>query len=197
MRSACIRARASDRLFRFIFSFSWSSGGWCVSDADCLARSKTALGTNKGLKPTSPEPAGYCGSALLSDDAAVNPSIWDWASVYVPYCDGSSYTGSVVDSVPVGAENITYRGRWIRDALVPHLASAHGLAAATDVIVGGCSAGGLTVYLNLDAIAGQIHALSPGARVRGLADAGFFLDAPDWQGQPLRTPLFQWGFDAW
>ena len=127
----------------------------------------------------------------------MNPTIWDWASVYVPYCDGTSYTGSVLGSVPVGAENITYRGRYIRDALVAHLASAHGLATATDVIVGGCSAGGLTVYLNLDALAGQVQALSPGVSVRGLADAGFFLDAPDFKGNPYRTPLFQWGFDAW
>ena len=92
--------------------------------------------------------------------------------------------------VDVNGSQISYRGRWIRDALIAHLASAHGLAAATDVVVGGCSAGGLTVYLNLDAVAAQITALSPAApaRVRGLADAGFFLDVPDWKGKHVPRP---------
>ena len=58
--------KSNNGLDLFFLLVELEGGGWCISDADCLARSKTALGTNKGLKPTSPEPAGYCGSALLS-----------------------------------------------------------------------------------------------------------------------------------
>jgi hypothetical protein len=44
------------------------------------------------------------------------------------------------------------------------------------VVVGGCSAGGLATLLNIDAVRAM---LPPSARVRGLADAGYFLDSPD------------------
>ena len=43
-------------------------------------------------------------------------------------------------------------------------------------MVGGCSAGGLAALLNIDAVRAL---LPPSARVRGLADAGYFLDSPD------------------
>jgi hypothetical protein len=43
-------------------------------------------------------------------------------------------------------------------------------------VVGGCSAGGLAVLLNIDAVRAL---LPPSARVRALADAGYFLDSPD------------------
>ena len=93
--------------------------------------------------------------------------------------------------------SVTYRGRWIRDALVASLAKGFGLGAATDVAIGGCSAGGLTIYLNADHLAGLVAAAAPAAKVVALADAGWFLDHPAANGQPFRTPLFQWGFSAW
>ena len=51
---------------------------------------------------------------------------------------------------------------------------------ATDVVIAGCSAGGLAVLLNID----RIRLLLPAsARVRGLSDAGFFIDAVDRNGE--------------
>ena len=77
------------------------------------------------------------------------------------------------------------------------MASNHALGLATDVSIGGCSAGALTIYLNIDFFATKIRQFAPRAKVSGLADAGFFLDHLDAQGQSYRTPLFQWGFEAW
>ena len=176
----------------------FDGGGWCVSDEDCFGRTLTPLGNNSLLPQTDPDPAGYCGDAFLSGQASDNPSIWDWAAVYVPYCDGGSFTGRRMEPVVINATaTVAYRGSFIRDALVAHLASAHGLAAATDVIVGGCSAGGLAVYLGLDTVAAQIRQHAPTARVTGIADAGFFLDHLDSAGRPAWSPIWQWGFYAW
>lgn len=114
------------------------------------------------------------------------------------YCDGTSYTGGVYQTKSLNASaSVTYRGRWIRDALVASLVDSLGLGAATDVAIGGCSAGGLTIYLNIDYLAGLVSAAAPQAKIHGLADAGWFLDHPDMNGNPFRTPLFQWGFATW
>ena len=176
----------------------FQGGGWCVSDEDCFARSKTALGSTASLPATAVDPAGYCGASFLSQDPAVNNQTYDFTSVYIPYCDGSSWTGSTLAPVQLNASaSVWYRGAYLRDALIGTLASQFNLAAATEVAIGGCSAGGLTIYLNIDYLADKVRAVAPSAKIRGLADAGWFLDEPNAAGQPFRTPLFQWGYTAW
>jgi hypothetical protein len=175
------------------FRIFFQGGGWCTSDADCLARSKTPLGSNAALPASDLDPAGYCGASFLSQDAGMAPGFAAWPGVYVPYCTGDSMTGRADAPVSVNGSTIWYRGADSRDAILADMRSFLGASAATDALVGGCSAGGLTVYLNIDAVAA---ALAP-AKVRGVADAGFFLDHPDRNGVPVRTPLFQWGFAAW
>jgi hypothetical protein len=147
----------------------------CISDDDCLARSRSFLGTTNNLPPTSSNPSGYCGSSFLSSNASISPGFSDWNAVYLKYCDGSSWTSHNTSATFVNNTRIFYYGRSIRDAVFQDLRK-FGLGGATDVVVGGCSAGGLAVILNLDAIRGM---LPSSARVRGLADAGFFLDSPD------------------
>jgi hypothetical protein len=95
---------------------------------------------------------------------------------YVHYCDGMSYTGDLDDPVVVSGKPLFYRGRRLRDAVVSYLLGVAGMASATDVVVSGTSAGGLGVYLNLDAIRAQIPSA---VRVRGLASAGFFVSYGD------------------
>jgi len=65
-----------------------------------------------------------------------------------------------------------YRGKAIREATLASLTASYGFGKATDVVVGGCSAGAAAVYLNIDAIA---HAAPLGAKVRGMPDSGWFL----------------------
>ena len=176
------------------FRLFFQGGGWCVSDEDCYARSLTSLGSNAALPETAADPAGYCGASFLSQSAAMAPGFSDWTGVYVPYCDGSSLTGRNATPTLVNDSAIFYKGSFMRDSLMADMRSFLGMDSATDVLVGGCSAGGLTVFLNIDAIAA---ALPPAAKVRGVADAGFFLDATLHTGEPFRTPLFQWGYSAW
>jgi hypothetical protein len=107
-------------------------------------------------------------------------------------------TGGVLETRALNASaSVAYRGRWLRDALVAALAGQFALSSATDVAIGGCSAGGLIVYLNIDYLADKIAAVAPQAKIHALADAGWFLDHTDMNNKPFRTPLFQWGFDAW
>lgn len=62
-------------------------GGWCGDEADCLQRSKTALGSSINW-PLTAEFHGF-----LSDDPAVNPDFYSWNMVFLMYCDGSSFSG--------------------------------------------------------------------------------------------------------
>ncbi len=69
-----------------------------------------------------------------------------------------------------------FRGRHIRDEIIKRLMLSDGMGEASDVVVSGCSAGGLGMYLGIDQIANSIHAHRPGIIVTGLADSGFFLE---------------------
>ena len=68
-------------------------------------------------------------------------------------CDGGSWTGDAAAPVTVGDETIHYRGRPLLDALLQWLL-AEGLSSASELLYGGCSAGGLTTYLHCDYVAG-------------------------------------------
>ncbi len=64
-------------------------GGWCYNEDDCVARSKTSLGSSKFW----PENATFYG--FLSDDKEVNPDFYDWNVAFVKYCDGASFAGNL------------------------------------------------------------------------------------------------------
>ena len=53
-----------------------------------------------------------------------------------------------------------------------------GMAQATDVVVGGCSAGGMAVFAQCDAWADSIRGVNAATKTRCLADSGWFPWAP-------------------
>ena len=55
------------------------------------------------------------------------------------------------------------------------LFSKHGLATAEALVVAGCSAGGLAVYLHVDSVCAKVKAVNPGIRCTGVPGAGFFM----------------------
>ena len=148
------------------FYIHQQGGGWCSSDADCLSRSKGALGSSKGLKPTENIAGGY-----FDNTPEINPLMWNWTKVFLPYTDGGSQTGDLDAPVSVGNATIYYRGHRILKANIAAL-KAKGLDAATEVVVSGCSAGGLATFLHADAWGAAL----PGAKVTAMPDSGFFLD---------------------
>ena len=54
-----------------------------------------------------------------------------------------------------------------------------GLKGATELVVTGGSAGGLSTFLHADRIAARVHAVNPTVRVTAAPVVGFFLDHPN------------------
>ena len=92
--------------------------------------------------------------------------------------DGASFTGNRVDPVPVPgtSKSVHYRGARNLDATLDELFAHHGLKNATQVIVTGGSAGGLSTFLHLDHVAERVRVYAPLAKVVGKPVCGFFLD---------------------
>lgn len=68
-----------------------------------------------------------------------------------------------------------FRGKRILHAVLLDLLSGRGMAAATDVVLTGCSAGGLAVFLNADYVAEH---LPTSARLVAVPDSGYFFTPP-------------------
>jgi hypothetical protein len=149
-------------------------------------------------------------------------TICNFNHVFVGYCDGSSFSGQ-----REGPHNgLMYRGRANLDAVCMSkvlsndcqfvsnqsiVARAHvprqvidsllvaGLCDATDVILTGGSAGGLTAYLQADHVASRLAAAGfpPTARFKALGDAGFFLDHLAWDGRDVSRAEFTYAFHMW
>ena len=107
--------------------------------------------------------------------ASPTPTQWNYA--FLHYCDGYSFV-SDAPAVPVGNVTVHFRGHAISQAMRADMLIAKGMGAATDVVVGGCSAGGMAVFLQCDAWADSIHAVNPATKTRCLADSGWFPWAP-------------------
>ena len=100
-------------------------------------------------------------------------------------CDGASFSGNKEtpffspNATRLGTPGIWFRGKALLRAIQDNLLAEKGLADATDVVVSGCSAGGLATYLHCDQWAELIHSAGAEKKVRCLADSGIFLDHQD------------------
>ena len=142
-------------------------GAWCESEEACLKRSQMHLGSSLYYEPTL-NPGG-----ILSNNRSVNPDFYDWNVAYLPYCDGSSFSGNRSDPVQVGGMVLYFRGFRILNSTVTELLSQRGLKEARQVVFSGTSAGGLAVMLHADFVRSR---LPKNVHFRSLADSGFFLD---------------------
>lgn len=89
------------------------------------------------------------------------------------YCDGGSWTGDNATSTTYKGSTLWWRGYRNLLAIFRHLLTHEGLDRATDVLLGGDSAGGMATYLHADAVFAM---LPPAARKLAIPDSGFFLD---------------------
>lgn len=171
------------------------AGGWAMSPADLVYRAGTALGS------TARDPAStteWSEEDLLTGNTTSNPLFHDWNSVYLRYCDGASRAGHRAEALSINGTRIYVRGADVLRATLDALLSPSpggdmpSLAAATDVIVAGGSAGGLGVLLHADYVAARVHTAAPAARVRAVANDGFFVDgASIWGGAHVFTGVFE------
>jgi hypothetical protein len=125
---------------------------------------------------------------LLSTDPQVNPDFHQWNMVKVQYCDGGFFAGDRVDPIPHNGVPLYFRGRYIVEELFSTLMNQFNMSNADQIIITGCSAGGMAVYLHLDWIRDRIPRH---IRVVGAPDSGFFMDIPNYRGDYLLTPVYQ------
>jgi hypothetical protein len=158
----------------------FQAGGWCDPQPQmhppfhfelCSQRAFRDMGSSK-LDGDEHWPLLSSYSLLLSQDPLVNPKFHSWQKVFVRYCDGASFSGNVAEPV----NGLYFKGRKILDALLEDLVKNRNLAQVQDVIITGCSAGGLTVFHHCDRIAEFLHQHAPRVKVRCHPDAGFFVD---------------------
>ena len=147
-------------------------GGWCSSLADCAARAGSDLGSSAAYPEAVSSTGGY-----YSKDFRLNPLMADWNHVLVRYCDGTSWTGDAGEPVevppaaakaaaallaggrgplpgggaaPAVPKKLHFRGLALMRATLADLLGRQGMAEATEVVLSGCSAGGLAVLHHLD-----------------------------------------------
>jgi hypothetical protein len=172
------------------WQIAFAGGGWCYSDDECEYR---ASHLDTGSSKTWPaELPGAPAGGTFSANCTINPAFCRMTRVYVKYCDGSSFASSLTSPYvsPTTGTNTTlyFRGRQLLDAVLASLAGL-GLRDATTVLTSGCSAGGLTTYLQADYIGEQLrknHA--PKLRTyAALAVSGFFL----FEDSVRREPVYE------
>lgn len=91
--------------------------------------------------------------------------------------EGNASTHREGLGAPRETATLHFRGRANREGTIHQLLHTTALGAATDIVLGGCSAGALGIYLGLDQMAAQIraHNASQRAAIVGFADSGFFM----------------------
>ncbi|KQK04159.1 pectin acetylesterase 3 isoform X1 [Brachypodium distachyon] len=144
-------------------------GGWCNNARTCKFRTRTRHGSSDYME------RHITFSGIMSASPASNPDFYSWNRVKIRYCDSASFAGDNFDK----GTGLYFRGQRIWDAAIQHLLSI-GMASADQVLLTGCSAGGLAAILHCD----QFSAFFAGKNttVKCLADAGLFLDALDVSG---------------
>ena len=147
-----------------------NGGGWCYDEVDCFCRSKGGLGTSKADAKT-----GGCSCMNPKEDGTMDD---DCNCIHMPYSDGASFAGYRAKPQPVPAgpgvpagSTVTFRGIKNLDGVVG-FAKAHGLNKATEFVVTGGSAGGLSTFLHADRFAA---ALPKGCKAHAAPVVGYFL----------------------
>jgi len=87
---------------------------------------------------------------ITTDDCDTNPTFCEYNLVYLKYCDGNSFSGNRDTTVAVDDQTLHFKGHGILDAVLTDLFATETIKDATDVLLTGCSAGGLSAYLHSD-----------------------------------------------
>ena len=163
------------------WTISLEGGGWCVGIEDCYARSqqRTHDGKPGSLGSSIPFADQQRGCGCMNTNGTdVQPRSCNCITML--YLDGGSFSGNVADPVPVPGSPgkfVHYRGLRNLDATLDYAFEHLGLDRATELVVTGGSAGGLSTFLHLDHIAERMKASAPScALVTGAPVVGYFLD---------------------
>jgi hypothetical protein len=158
----------------------FQGGGWCYDKMDCWTRSSTNLGSSKAWKKTGSM------DGLLSSDCSQNPDFCNFNRVWMVYCDGNSFSGNREEPVVVNEKPLYFRGRRIIDETLSALKANFGLGNAENVMLTGCSAGGLATYLHTDYVHDQLKVIAPSMKkYKASPISGFFLQHQTVEGKDV------------
>ncbi|KAJ3669581.1 hypothetical protein LUZ60_011531 [Juncus effusus] len=152
-------------------------GGWCNNKKTCEYRKASRHGSSNYMEKQ------IAFNGILSNKPDENPDFYNWNRARIRYCDGGSFASEGYDQ----ESNLNFRGQRIWSAAMEEMMSK-GMRNANQVLLSGCSAGGLATILHCD----QFRALFPSnTKVKCFADAGMFLDAIDVSGGRTMRTFYQ------
>jgi O-palmitoleoyl-L-serine hydrolase len=152
---------------------SLQGGSMCYSNATCSARAASQpylVGTS--LYQANPVLA-YSQAGLQSANSSVNPDFYDATQVQILYCSSDYWSGAKTASGTFDPNNVqtwNFQGHAILAAAIADLQASHGLSGATEILFSGESAGGVGVFVNVNAVAKLVPST---ARFVAASDAGF------------------------
>lgn len=161
---------------------SFWGGGLCEGRnqssffSDCLARSKTELGSSKSWPESKTEDNGF-----LSNDKEENPNFYNWHKFDFPYCDGSFHQGHLEEGVEVEGERIFIRGRKNVEEGIKFITNAIDLRTIRRVVVTGISTGGYATFSWITSIEEIFKGINKDIEVYGIPDSGYFVDYYNYQ----------------
>ena len=120
-------------------------GGWCYSYESCYQRSLNNGNTGSSINYTK---YAWYSNEYLSDNYTINPLMYNWNTIWIIYCDGSSFTGNNITIYSYNNTNLYFRGYINLYETMKYLYYKKGLNNATDIVLSGCSAGGNAVFIN-------------------------------------------------
>lgn len=131
----------------------------------------------------------------MSTDCSTNPDFCNFNRVWFVYCDGASFSGNRNEPFFAGSKQLYFRGRRVLDETLEALSSL-GLSQAENVLLTGCSAGGMAAYLAADHVHERLRATSPLLRKYKVAPmSGMFLEHANLYGEPVFTREMQHVFE--
>jgi hypothetical protein len=135
------------------------------------------LGSSTQLSIMQPK-FGYGGAGPVGADPTQNPSFAQFHRVILWYCDGGSFTSDRTEPIEVNGSKVWFRGKRNLDAMLAYLRDEFGLAQATQVLVSGGSAGGLSAYIHADYIRASLFPPSSSnlIKFRAAPISGYFLN---------------------
>ena len=180
------RAGTGDGIHKYIIYLQ--GGGWCVGLDNCAQRAGTNLGTTKYDSSVANIAAG---APYLSSNKSINPLTYNWNTIYARYCDGSCFSSNNETIYQYNSTlSLYFRGFRILNGIFNVLLQNYSFYLATDVILTGCSAGGLGVYFHSDYVYQLIARLKTnhGFNYMSMPDAGYFMQT-DFD---IKTMQFNW-----
>jgi hypothetical protein len=174
------RGSGADAAHWLIF---FQGGGWCSSGLSCALRwsSQHYLMTSQNALNT------MQAGGIFSTSTQENPDFAHFTQVFVKYCSSDIYSGD--SEQQVNGMTMQFRGHKIVTAIIADLQDttvipAPNLKDATQVLVGGSSAGSYGAASNMDWIALEL----PWAKVKGVLDSSWVPSLPDYGSGP-REPM--------